>query len=164
MTWIKPCGGISGKAGFPPLEPSRQRNPAAVMCHTYRRIVDVDLVKIIEASPGRRSTDPFAIALLELSQLTMRGNLPALEAVLADIDQRAIDLTIDLGDCVSGPLWPREVCHVLMASDDLTIRGNHDRWVSGRDPAWMGKSDQHAHSDSTRIIAVGWEPCQLPQM
>ena len=76
----------------------------------------------------------------------IHGNLPALEAVLADIQHRNVDRTINLGDCVSGPLWPREVCNLLMASDDLTIRGNHDRWVSGPDPARMGASDRYAYS------------------
>jgi predicted phosphodiesterase len=33
-----------------------------------------------------------------------------------------------------------------MASSSLVIRGNHDRWVSGRDPANMGPSDRYAHS------------------
>src|SRR5271166_5644956 len=76
----------------------------------------------------------------------IHGNMPALEAVLADIQHRNVDRTINLGDCVSGPLWPREVCDLLMASSNLTIRGNHDRWVSGHDPARMGASDRYAHS------------------
>jgi predicted phosphodiesterase len=76
----------------------------------------------------------------------IHGNMPALEALLADIQRRIIDRTISLGDCVSGPLWPREVCDLLMAADNLTIRGNHDRWVSGPDPARMGASDRYAHS------------------
>ena len=77
----------------------------------------------------------------------IHGNLPALEAVLADIQRRRIDRTINLGDSVSGPLWPREVCDLLMASSSLVIRGNHDRWVSGPDPASMGPSDRDAHSN-----------------
>jgi len=76
----------------------------------------------------------------------IHGNLPALEAVLADIGRRDVGRIINLGDCVSGPLWPREVCDLLMARDDLTIRGNHDRWVSGPDHARMGASDRYAHS------------------
>jgi predicted phosphodiesterase len=76
----------------------------------------------------------------------IHGNLPALEAVLADIRRRDVDYAINLGDCVSGPLWPREVCDLLMARDDLTIRGNHDRWVSGPEPARMGASDRYAHT------------------
>jgi 3',5'-cyclic AMP phosphodiesterase CpdA len=76
----------------------------------------------------------------------MHGNMPALEAVLADIQRRDIDRTINPGDCVSGPLWPREVSDLLMVRDDLIIRGNHDRWVSGPDPARMGASDRYAYS------------------
>jgi putative phosphoesterase len=76
----------------------------------------------------------------------IHGNMPALEAVLADIQHRDVDQTINLGDCVSGPLWPREVCDLLMASSSLVIRGNHDRWVSGPDPASMGPSDRYAYS------------------
>jgi predicted phosphodiesterase len=76
----------------------------------------------------------------------IHGNLPALESVLADIERRGVDRTINLGDCVSGPLWPREVCDLLMVRDDLNIRGNHDRWASGPDPARMGASDLYAYS------------------
>jgi len=76
----------------------------------------------------------------------IHGNLPALEAVVTDIERRKVDRMINLGDCVSGPLWPREVCELLMAREDLTIMGNHDRWVSGSDPARMGASDRYAHS------------------
>ena len=76
----------------------------------------------------------------------IHGNLPALEAVLIDIARRHVDRTINLGDCVSGPLWPREVCDLLMASDDPIIRGNHDRWVSGPDLTSMGAADRYAYS------------------
>jgi putative phosphoesterase len=74
----------------------------------------------------------------------IHGNMPALEAVLSDIQRRDIDQTINLGDCVSGHLWPREVCDLLMASNNLVIRGNHDRWVSSPDPT--GASDRYAVS------------------
>jgi predicted phosphodiesterase len=76
----------------------------------------------------------------------IHGNLPALEAVLADIRPRKAERVINLGDCVSGPLWPRGVADLLMARDDLTIRGNHDRWVSEPDPAQMSASDRYAFS------------------
>lgn len=74
----------------------------------------------------------------------IHGNMPALEAVLDDIRRREVDQTINLGDCVSGPLWPREVCDLLMATNSLIIRGNHDRWASGPDPT--GASDRYAAS------------------
>ena len=84
----------------------------------------------------------------------IHGNLPVPEAVLADIERRDVDRTINLGDCVSGPLWPREVCDLLMARDDLTIRGNHDRWVSGPDPASMGRRIDTLAAILTRITAL----------
>ncbi|MCZ8314070.1 metallophosphoesterase family protein [Phreatobacter sp.] len=59
----------------------------------------------------------------------IHGNLLALEAVLADIAARGVDMTVNLGDCVSGPLWPAETAARLMALDLPTVRGNHDRWV-----------------------------------
>jgi predicted phosphodiesterase len=75
----------------------------------------------------------------------IHGNLPALEAVTADLKLRTPDLTVNLGDCVSGPLWPRETCELLMAKTWPTIRGNCDRAV-GREPrATMRHSDAIAY-------------------
>jgi predicted phosphodiesterase len=91
----------------------------------------------------RRVGNPVRIAVLA----DIHGNMPALEAVLADVHQRGVDRTINLGDCVSGPLWPREVCNLLLASSSLVIRGNHDRWVSVPDPASMGPSYRYAYSN-----------------
>lgn len=74
----------------------------------------------------------------------IHGNLPALEAVLRDMKTRGAELMIDLGDCVSGPLWPAETAALL---DDLrlpTVRGNHDRMVAETPRALMGASDAFA--------------------
>ena len=79
----------------------------------------------------------------------IHGNMPALEAVLADILSRDVSRTINLGDCVSGPLWPREVCNLLMASENLTIRDSQGRWVSEPDPARMTASDRYAYHQLT---------------
>ncbi|XXY33244.1 metallophosphoesterase [Sorangium sp. So ce233] len=38
----------------------------------------------------------------------IHGNLAALEAVLADIARRGADVTVNLGDILSGPLQPHE--------------------------------------------------------
>src|SRR5260370_24474095 len=64
----------------------------------------------------------------------IHGNVLALEAVLADLQHRKADNVVNLGDCVSGPLWPRETAHRLMRLDWPTIRGNHDRWVTDWPP------------------------------
>jgi predicted phosphodiesterase len=59
----------------------------------------------------------------------VHGNLPALEAVLADIRERGVDTTINLGDCVTSPLWPKETFEALQSLALPTVRGNHDRWI-----------------------------------
>ncbi|WP_315711697.1 MULTISPECIES: metallophosphoesterase family protein [unclassified Bradyrhizobium] len=59
----------------------------------------------------------------------VHGNLPALEAVLADIKMRGVDATVNLGDCVTSPLWPRETFDLLQSLTLPTVRGNHDRWI-----------------------------------
>ena len=38
----------------------------------------------------------------------IHGNLDALQAVLADLARQSPDLIVNLGDCLSGPLWPLE--------------------------------------------------------
>ena len=67
----------------------------------------------------------------------VHGNLAALEAVLADIGRRGADLTVGLGDFVSGPFDPLGVASLLMGSGMPMVRGNHDRWVvEGTDHDW----------------------------
>lgn len=75
----------------------------------------------------------------------IHGNVLALDAVLDDLARRdGADRVVNLGDCVSGPLWPRETMARLEALGPLTVRGNHDRWVATLDPAAMSASDRFA--------------------
>ncbi|MEI6162223.1 MAG: metallophosphoesterase family protein [Roseococcus sp.] len=67
----------------------------------------------------------------------VHGNLMALEAVLSDLASRGVDATINLGDCVAGPLWPRETFELLADLNIPTVRGNHDRWIVDRPAAQM---------------------------
>jgi predicted phosphodiesterase len=59
----------------------------------------------------------------------IHGNLPALEAVVADAGAQGCDAFVNLGDTLSGPLWPAETADYLMARDWPTIAGNHERQV-----------------------------------
>lgn len=83
---------------------------------------------------------PHRIALVS----DIHGNVAALEAVLADLDARGLDTVVNLGDHVSGPLWPRETAALLMARGWPSIRGNHDRMVTDDPPASHGPSDAFA--------------------
>lgn len=78
----------------------------------------------------------------------VHGNALALEAVLAHMARQSRpDIVIDLGDCVSGPLWPRETMQLLEGVRAATVRGNHDRVVGSADPATMGPSDRFAYDE-----------------
>ena len=58
----------------------------------------------------------------------IHGNLPALEAVLADIDGEGVDEIVVGGDTAHGP-WPAEVVDLLAEREALCVRGNADREV-----------------------------------
>ena len=57
----------------------------------------------------------------------IHGNLPALEAVLDELARERVYAVLDLGDVLSGPLWPRETAERLMPLGWPTIAGNHER-------------------------------------
>lgn len=62
----------------------------------------------------------------------VHGNLPALEAVLADVERAGVERIVCGGDLVAGP-FPAEVLDLLLARDDVTfLRGNADRLVVER--------------------------------
>ena len=71
----------------------------------------------------------------------IHGNLPALEAVVADAEARGCTRFLNLGDILSGPLWPAETADWLMARDWPTIAGNHERQLLHIPPARMNDSD-----------------------
>jgi predicted phosphodiesterase len=76
----------------------------------------------------------------------IHGNILAFEAVLADLARRGgADMTVNLGDLVSGPLWPGETAARLQALGWPTVRGNHDRRVATDPLDAMGPSDRFAH-------------------
>jgi len=79
----------------------------------------------------------------------IHGNLPALEAVLAELGRRGVTRIANLGDCVSGPLWPRETAELLMARGFPTVRGNHDRLVGTGDLSEVSGIDAFAHARLT---------------
>jgi len=74
----------------------------------------------------------------------VHGNLPALEAVAHDIAARGVTRVVNLGDHVSGPLWPRETAARLMALAWPALAGNHDRMVVHDPPEAQGPSDRFA--------------------
>jgi predicted phosphodiesterase len=74
----------------------------------------------------------------------IHGNLPALEAVLQAIEAESIEHVVQLGDALSGPLWPAETADRLMTLDWPAIAGNHERQVLTLLLERMGPTDRHA--------------------
>lgn len=75
----------------------------------------------------------------------IHGNIVALDAVLADVARQGADMMVNLGDILSGPLFPCETADRLMALNLPTIRGNHERQLLTHDLARMGASDLYTH-------------------
>ena len=71
----------------------------------------------------------------------IHGNLPALEAVIADIGAQGVEQVVNLGDCLSGPLWPVETAERLIALGWPTLAGNHERQLLDWDIDMMGRTD-----------------------
>jgi predicted phosphodiesterase len=59
----------------------------------------------------------------------IHANLPALEAVLADIDSRKPDAVYCLGDLVGYAPWPNEVVQQIRGRYIPTLAGNYDEGV-----------------------------------
>lgn len=74
----------------------------------------------------------------------IHGNIAALETVAADIKHRNVDSIINLGDNISGPLWPKETIKYLAKQNWIHIRGNHDSNLIKQNPAEHGLSDRYA--------------------
>lgn len=85
----------------------------------------------------------------------IHGNLPALEAVIADAETRGCTRVFNLGDILSGPLWPAETADFLMARDWPTIAGNHERQVLTLPPERMNQSDAFTRAQLSEAH-LGW--------
>jgi predicted phosphodiesterase len=90
----------------------------------------------------------------------IHGNLPALEAVVADAEAQGCDTFVNLGDTLSGPLWPRETAEYLMARDWPTIAGNHERQLLTHTLDRMGESDLFARKrlDAPQLAWLAAQP------
>lgn len=61
----------------------------------------------------------------------IHGNMPALEAVLEDIEQAGVDEIICLGDIANIGPHPAECLDTIRGLDCLTIQGNHELYLLG---------------------------------
>ncbi|MEF7656477.1 metallophosphoesterase family protein [Bacillus thuringiensis] len=59
----------------------------------------------------------------------VHGNSHALKSVLEDIERRKVEMIINLGDSVYGPLDPLGTIEILMNNEMIHIKGNCDRML-----------------------------------
>jgi putative phosphoesterase len=97
----------------------------------------------------------------------VHANLPALKAVLADIDSRGVDAVWNVGDFVGYGAHPDEVVALLARRADVSIMGNYDRkvlsfpekkdkWLSSKNPEKVhafGYAWEHLSQASRRYLA-----------
>ncbi len=72
----------------------------------------------------------------------VHGNRWALEAVLHDMASRPVDIVMNLGDSLYGPLQPRETALLLKECCDIHVLGNQDRLLL--EPQPQGHSATYA--------------------
>jgi putative phosphoesterase len=83
----------------------------------------------------------------------IHGNLPALEAVLAEIDVEGVDAIAVAGDTAHGP-WPAEVVDLLVDRGAHCVRGNADREVIERSDRYGLLAQWSADRLGERRLAV----------
>ncbi|WP_370980769.1 metallophosphoesterase [Agaribacterium sp. ZY112] len=59
----------------------------------------------------------------------IHSNVYALDAVLSDINKQGVDLCVNLGDILYGPIAPQATYELLMQHELITIKGNQDRQI-----------------------------------
>jgi putative phosphoesterase len=87
----------------------------------------------------------------------IHGNLPALEAVLAEIDREGVEDIVVAGDTAHGP-WAAEVVDILAERGTRCVRGNADREVVDRNVRFGPLAPWSADRLGERRLAVvaGW--------
>jgi putative phosphoesterase len=83
----------------------------------------------------------------------IHGNLPALEAVLAEIDREGVEDIVVAGDTAHGP-WPAEVVDLLVERGARCVRGNADREVIERSDRYGPLAQWSADRLGERRLAV----------
>jgi putative phosphoesterase len=87
----------------------------------------------------------------------IHGNLPALEAVLSDVEREQVDAIVVPGDTISGP-WAAEVFDLVSELGALVVRGNADREVIERSDRYgpLARWSADRMGDERLRVAASW--------
>lgn len=94
----------------------------------------------------------------------VHGNRWALEAVLEDIHSRGVERTVNLGDCLYGPLDPAGTARILMQLDLPTVRGNEDRILVEPAPEYQHSCTRDFVLRSLSHVQLRWLWSLSPMM
>lgn len=97
---------------------------------------------------------PFAV----LSDV--HGNLPALEAVLADIERRGVRATLCLGDLVGYGPHPNEVARLVRDRGIPTLMGNYDQGI-GQSTGQCGCSYKTDAQRAEGAVSLEWTQAEV---
>jgi putative phosphoesterase len=85
----------------------------------------------------------------------IHGNLPALEAALARVDELGVEMIYCGGDLVGYGPWPNEVCRLIAEREIPTIYGNYDYAIS-RDLEDCGCAYRDQHERELGELSIAW--------
>jgi predicted phosphodiesterase len=86
----------------------------------------------------------------------IHGNSWALDAVLAELDRRAVTRIVNLGDCAYGSLDPAGTLERLIARGIPTVSGNQDRIVHAPPPEVLGRADDRFIKARLSDAQIDW--------
>ena len=92
----------------------------------------------------------------------IHSNFPALRAVLADIDKRALDATYHLGDLTGYAPWPDETVALLRERGIQGIAGNYDSTVA-TDYKHCGCKSENPHQEELSHLSYEWTRSRASQ-
>jgi putative phosphoesterase len=105
------------------------------------------------------SADPDTVAVIT----DIHGNLPALQAALARIEQLGIEMVFCGGDLVGYGPYPNEVCALIAEHKIPTIYGNYD-YAIARDEEDCGCSYVTQHDRALGQLSVDWTLAHASQV
>ena len=85
----------------------------------------------------------------------VHANLPALEAVLAAIEEEKPDTVLCLGDLVDFAPWPNEVIQEIQSRKICTLMGNHDERIAF-DLKLVPLAKHSLEEREARVLAIDW--------
>lgn len=90
----------------------------------------------------------------------IHGNLPALEAVVADLEKQEVDQVWCSGDIGWGAPWASECIAIVREAGWTTVKGNTDVWITGDPQTIVEESQRQELYDLAEAHAISREDAE----